>query len=232
MLPQEHLLNEYNIPKSVILKDITRFEIPTAFVYQLQQDKFYFNRSKYLHIEITQNRIDNYLTCHQNILPSQKFEDTSIHDLLFEYTSLHCVTRKENQFICTCKLYYHTAGYICSHILAARHHINPLPVLQSNNLMPQSASGRKRKRSSALQKDKDPPKDPKLYLNQTVCMEQGDGLISLHIPSIKKWKVLFRDNLQTHIGLERDRSGRPFKVCDEEEIKYGLERMRRSFLGA
>jgi hypothetical protein len=110
------------------------------------------------------------------------------------------------------------------------HHVNPLPILQSHDSLPQSLPGRKRKRSSALTKDKSLKKDPVSYLNQMVCTDEGDGFIESYIPTLKNWKIIFREDNIRYQSTQRDRLGTRFKIVNEEEIKEILKRTRQSFI--
>lgn len=99
---------------------------------------------------------------------------------LYKYSSLHCapVSSNDNHFTCTCKLFHHT-GYVCSHILVAKHscHHHPIDILQFHDSMSQNELGRKRKRSSVLKKDNIQKKDPGTYLNQTIIHKEMESYI-------------------------------------------------------
>lgn len=111
----------------------------------LNHDGQYFvNSSKFRDIPITAERIAK-----RNLKELSGIDPRSVKDTLF---SLHIVKHVEDAFVCSCKSFW-VSGIMCSHICAIMHVTNEFDYSLSLNMIEQpSKRGRKKNRTSALQR--------------------------------------------------------------------------------
>ena len=162
----------------------------------------------------------------------EEVDNLGMDRVLYESNSLYCITMINEHNKCTCKLYQHT-GYICTHILITINKSTPLQVhSKSNTSVSLEGSGRKRKRTPALiTEDANDARHGK-YLNFCVKYpEYGEGVIMDYLSSIRRWKVLFRNDLTTlNANVMKTPEGKSFLLISESEIKIGIDNMKISFL--